>query len=110
MGVQLRFGAAILAAALLGAGASPAAAQKSADTLRITMRDGLPNIDPYYNNLRTGVVMHHQALGRAGLPQSRHVQDRAVARHRVEDAGHDHDRVYAAAGREIPRRQPVHRR
>ena len=23
------------------------------------MRDALPNIDPYYNNLRTGVVMHH---------------------------------------------------
>ena len=60
MGVQLRFGAAILAAALLGAGASPATAQKSADTLRITMRDALPNIDPYFNNLRTGVVMHHQ--------------------------------------------------
>ena len=60
MGVQLKFGAAILAAALLGAGASPATAQKSADTLRITMRDALPNIDPYYNNLRTGVVMHHQ--------------------------------------------------
>jgi peptide/nickel transport system substrate-binding protein len=60
MGVQLKFGAAILAAALLGAGASPAMAQKSADTLRITMRDALPNIDPYYNNLRTGVVMHHQ--------------------------------------------------
>ncbi|MBR1214198.1 ABC transporter substrate-binding protein [Bradyrhizobium sp. JYMT SZCCT0180] len=61
MGVQLRFGAAILAAALVGAGASPALAQKSADTLRITMRDALPNVDPYYNNLRTGVVMHHQA-------------------------------------------------
>ena len=61
MGVQLRFGAAILAAALLGAGASPVAAQKSADTLRISLRDGLSNIDPYYNNQRTGVVLHHQA-------------------------------------------------
>jgi peptide/nickel transport system substrate-binding protein len=60
MGMQWRFGAAIVAAALLGAGASPATAQKSADTLRITMRDALPNIDPYYNNMRTGVVMHHQ--------------------------------------------------
>lgn len=60
MGVQLRLGAAIFAAALCGAGASPAAAQKSADTLRVTMRDALPNIDPYYNNLRTGVVMSHQ--------------------------------------------------
>src|SRR3954447_10500344 len=59
MRVQLRYGAAILAAALLGA--SPVLAQKSADTLRIVMRDALPNVDPYYNNLRTGVVMHHQA-------------------------------------------------
>ena len=60
MGVQLRFGATMLATALLGAGASPAMAQKSADTLRITMRAALSNIDPYYNNERTGVVMHHQ--------------------------------------------------
>ena len=61
MRVQSRLGMAILAAALLGGGAVPVAAQKSADTLRITMRDALTNIDPYYNNLRTGVVMHHQA-------------------------------------------------
>ena len=56
---RLKLGTVILAAALLGV-AAPAAAQKSADTLRISMRDALPNIDPYYNNLRTGVVMHHQ--------------------------------------------------
>src|SRR4051794_17441307 len=60
MRMQNKLGAAILAMALLGAGALPATAQKSADTLRIVMRDALPNIDPYYNNLRTGVVMHHQ--------------------------------------------------
>jgi peptide/nickel transport system substrate-binding protein len=50
--------------AILGAivlSAAPVSAQKSADTLRISMRDALPNVDPYYNNLRTGVVMHHQA-------------------------------------------------
>src|SRR5436309_13402021 len=50
---------AIISAVLLGA--TPVLAQKSADTLRISMRDALPNVDPYYNNLRTGVVMHHQA-------------------------------------------------
>ena len=60
MRMQNKLGAAFLAAVLLGAGAAPATAQKSADTLRIVMRDALPNIDPYYNNLRTGVVMHHQ--------------------------------------------------
>src|SRR6266850_1889949 len=60
MRIQNKLGAAILAVALLGAAAVPATAQKSADTLRIVMRDALPNIDPYYNNLRTGVVMHHQ--------------------------------------------------
>ena len=47
-----------LAAALAG---GTAHAQKSADTLRIVFRDGVPNVDPYYNNLRTGVVLHHQA-------------------------------------------------
>src|SRR4026207_1847939 len=61
MRMQTRISAAILTAVLLGAGTVPAAAQKSAATLRIVMRDALPNIDPYYNNLRTGVVMHHQA-------------------------------------------------
>jgi peptide/nickel transport system substrate-binding protein len=54
----VRLGA-ILAAVIFGA--APGLAQKSADTLRISMRDALPNVDPYYNNLRTGVVMHHQA-------------------------------------------------
>src|SRR4051812_50174776 len=60
MRVQLKFGATILAAVVLGIVASPVLAQKSADTLRISMRDALPNVDPYYNNLRTGAVMHHQ--------------------------------------------------
>src|SRR6185503_7224520 len=60
MRMQNKLGAAILAAALLGAVAAPATAQKSADTLRIVMRDALPNVDPFFNNLRTGVVMHHQ--------------------------------------------------
>jgi peptide/nickel transport system substrate-binding protein len=39
---------------------SPALAQKSANTLRITWRDAIPNVDPYYNQLRTGLVLAHQ--------------------------------------------------
>ena len=83
MRMKNKLGAALLAAVLLGAGAVPAKAQKSADTLRIVLRDALTNIDPYYNHLRTGVVMHHR-LGLTGLSQSRYVQARAAARHRVE--------------------------
>jgi peptide/nickel transport system substrate-binding protein len=60
MRVQMKFAAAVTAATLLG-GAAPAMAQKSADTLRIAERNALTNIDPYYNNLRAGVVVHHQA-------------------------------------------------
>jgi peptide/nickel transport system substrate-binding protein len=41
--------------------AAPAQAQKSADTLRITWRDGIPNVDPYYNQLRSGIILAHQA-------------------------------------------------
>src|SRR3954463_8932625 len=57
MRVRSKLLAAIFTAALLVA---PAMAQKSADTLRIVDRFALPNVDPYYNSLRTGVVMHHQ--------------------------------------------------
>jgi peptide/nickel transport system substrate-binding protein len=41
--------------------AAPALAQKSADTLRITWRDAIPDVDPYYNPLRTGMVLAFQA-------------------------------------------------
>jgi peptide/nickel transport system substrate-binding protein len=53
-----------LAGALLSAGLAasvPAMAQKSADTLRVTWRDAIPDVTPYYNQLRTGIVLGHQA-------------------------------------------------
>lgn len=39
----------------------PAQAQKSADTLRVYWRDQINDIDPYYNSLRTGLVVAHHA-------------------------------------------------
>ncbi len=39
----------------------PSNAQKAQDTLRIAWRDAIPNVDPYYNQLRTGFVLAHQA-------------------------------------------------
>jgi peptide/nickel transport system substrate-binding protein len=56
-----------LRGALLAAGATlatavPALAQKSADTLRITWRDAIPDVDPYYNPQRTGMVVAFQAF------------------------------------------------
>ena len=41
--------------------ASAAQAQKASNTLRIAWRDAIPNVDPYYNQLRTGLVLAHQA-------------------------------------------------
>jgi peptide/nickel transport system substrate-binding protein len=49
----------ILLVALVGL--APAQAQKSADTLRVVSWDQIPNIDPYYNQLRAGLVVAHQA-------------------------------------------------
>src|SRR5580765_31483 len=40
----------------------PAHAQKSADTLRVVWRDALPNVDPYFNSARTGLIVAHQAF------------------------------------------------
>jgi peptide/nickel transport system substrate-binding protein len=45
----------------LALGAAPVLAQKSADTLRVVFRDGVPNIDPYFNSQRTGLILAHQA-------------------------------------------------
>lgn len=58
---KLRF---LAAAALVAAiyAPLPAAAQKSADTLRIAFRDAVPNIDPYYNSQRTGLILSHTAF------------------------------------------------
>jgi peptide/nickel transport system substrate-binding protein len=40
----------------------PANAQKSADTLRVAWRDALPNVDPYFNSARTGLIVAHHAF------------------------------------------------
>ena len=40
-------------------GMAPAHAQKAADTLRIAWRDAVPNVDFYYNSLRTGLIVAH---------------------------------------------------
>src|SRR5258705_13139729 len=53
---------ALLAGCTTLAIAAPALAQKSADTLRITWRDAIPNVDPYYNSQRTGMVVAFQAF------------------------------------------------
>ena len=41
--------------------APPAAAQKSADTLRAVWLDPVVDIDPYYNSQRTGLIAAHHA-------------------------------------------------
>src|SRR4030088_3827082 len=53
---------ALLATFMTLATATPALAQKSADTLRITWRDAIPDVDPYYNPHRTGMVVAFQAF------------------------------------------------
>lgn len=53
---------ALLGACAIFAMATPALAQKSADTLRITWREAIPDVDPYYNSQRTGMVVAFQAF------------------------------------------------
>jgi peptide/nickel transport system substrate-binding protein len=45
------------ALALLAALSGPAAAQESADTLRVSWRDAVPVVDPYYNSQRNGIIL-----------------------------------------------------
>jgi len=59
MKLRSLFTAAVAAAAAFVA--QPAAAQKSADTLRAMWRDPVVDIDPYYNSQRTGLIVAHHA-------------------------------------------------
>ncbi len=52
----------VLAAAALVAVGGTAQAQKSADTLRVVWYDQIVNVNPYYNQLRAGLVVAHQAF------------------------------------------------
>ena len=55
-------GAGLAAGSVFSIGGSQEAhAQRSADTLRILFRDAVPNIDPYFNSQRTGLILGHQA-------------------------------------------------
>ena len=47
------------AALSVGLGAVGARAQKEPDTLRVAWRDAIPNVDFYYNPLRTSLVVSH---------------------------------------------------
>jgi peptide/nickel transport system substrate-binding protein len=47
---------------MVSAMAAPAMAQKSADTLRIVWWDQIVNVNPYYNQLRAGIIVSHQAF------------------------------------------------
>jgi peptide/nickel transport system substrate-binding protein len=55
------FLSAAAAAASLPAFSRFAYADKSDDTLRITWRDAIPDVDPYRNNLRTGLIVAFEA-------------------------------------------------
>ena len=53
---------AIFAALAVASVASPAAAEKATDTLRIVWRNAIPNVDYYYNPLRVGLIVAHHYL------------------------------------------------
>src|SRR5262249_32608720 len=63
--VLIRARRALLAAAVAGAAASFAGgayAGKANDTLTVVWRDAIPNVDPYYNTLRTGLIFQQHTM------------------------------------------------
>ena len=50
----------VVAAATLWGGA--AWAEKASDTLRVVWRDAIPNVDPYYNSQRSGLIFQQQTM------------------------------------------------
>jgi len=48
-------------AVVAAAGGRPAFAEKATDTLRVGESSNVTNVDPYYNSLRSGLIVAHQA-------------------------------------------------
>ena len=86
------------AAALPGA----AHAQKAQDTLRVTWRDAVPDVDPYRNSLRTGLIVSHEAWDMLAYRDPETFKNVPALAHRL-DAGRSVDaRVHAARRCEVP--------
>ncbi len=52
----------VLAATAAGLLAGAAEAGKANDTLTVVWRDAIPNVDPYYNTLRTGIIFQQHTM------------------------------------------------
>ena len=95
----------VLGSALIAAGiaaATPAFAQKSADTLRITWRDAIPDITPYYNQLRSGIVLGHQAWDSLVYRDPETFQIKPLIAEFVQVGGRDHAGIHPASQRHLP--------
>jgi peptide/nickel transport system substrate-binding protein len=61
MSGRIKLAGLLLTATLTLAGAG-AHAEKATDTLRVVWRDAIPNVDPYYNTLRTGLIFQQHTM------------------------------------------------
>jgi len=52
----------MLVAAVTALSGAAADAEKATDTLRVVWRDAVPNIDPYYNTQRTGLIFQQHTM------------------------------------------------
>jgi peptide/nickel transport system substrate-binding protein len=60
MGGRAKLAGVLVAAATAMSGG--AHAEKATDTLRVVWRDAIPNVDPYYNTLRTGLIFQQHTM------------------------------------------------
>jgi hypothetical protein len=102
-----RVGLAMTALAAMG---PQAHAQKSADTLRVVWWDQIANANPYYNQLRAGLVLAHQTMDGLIYRDPTGFFAQAGAGHQVGVHRPHHHPLHPAPGRDLPGRQRVHRR
>ena len=94
-------GRAALLASLL-AGPRTARAQKAADTLRVTWRDAVPDLDPYRNQLRAGFVLAHHVWDCLVDRDPETFQIRPLPRPVMAAGERDRAGVHAAPRRGVP--------
>ena len=97
-----------LAACLVASG--PVLSAKRDNPVRFAYDQAPENVDPFFNNVRIGVIIGQHVWDTLDLPRSDQRRIQGPARDRLEVGRRQDAGVRAAPGREVPQRRGVRRR
>src|SRR5215207_7942217 len=102
----------LIGLALAGAlsAATPALAAKRDNSVRFAYDQAPENVDPYFNNVRIGVIIGQHVWDTLVYRDPRYQRVQGSASKRLAAGRRPDHRVRAAPGRQVPQRRGIRRR